>query len=133
MTRTISDIMATELVTFHPEQGIHQAIHTLLEKRISGAPVIDEAGKLVGILSRKDCLKVAFSARYHDGWGGQVRDFMVSEVKTLDAGLDITTAVQLFLDVPFRRFPVLRDGELVGLVCRHDILNALSKGLQGQR
>lgn len=129
MTRTIADIMATELVTFQPDQNIHQAIKTLLEKRISGAPVVDDSGKLVGILSRKDCLRVAFSSRYHDGRDGQVRDYMVSEVKTLDAGLDITSAVQLFLGASFRRFPVLREGELVGLVCRHDILAALNKNL----
>jgi len=129
MTRMIADIMTTNLVTFHPDQSIHQAIHTLLEKRISGAPVVDDAGKLVGILSRKDCLRIAFSSRYHDGWGGQVRDFMVIEVKTLDADLDIVAAVQLFLDASFRRFPVMRGGELAGLVSRHDILAALSKNL----
>ena len=129
MTRTIADIMATELVTFHPNQDIHQAIHTLLEKRISGAPVVDDSGKLVGVLSRKDFLRIAFSTCYHDGWGGLVQDYMVNDVKTLDASLDITSAVQLFLDAPFRRFPVMRHGQLVGLVCRHDILNALSKNL----
>ena len=129
MTRTIADIMATELVTFYPNQDIHHAIHTLLEKRISGAPVVDDSGKLIGILSRKDCLKIAFSSRYHGDWGGQVQDYMVSEVQTLDAGLDITAAVQFFLDASFRRFPVMREGELVGLVSRHDILTALSKDL----
>ena len=129
MTRTIADIMTTELVTFHPDQNIHEAIHILLEKRISGAPVVDDAGKLVGILSRKDCLRIAFNTCYHDGWGGLVQDYMVIDIKTLDASLDITSAVQLFLDAPFRRFPVMRHGQLVGLVCRHDILNALSKNL----
>lgn len=129
MTRTISDIMATDLVTFQPGQNIHEAIHILLERCISGAPVVDGAGKLIGILSRKDCLRIAFSTRYHDGWGGLVQDYMVSEVKTLDAGLDITSAVQLFLDAPFRRFPVMRQGQLVGLVTRHDILKALSQNL----
>ncbi len=129
MTRTIADIMTTELVTFHPDQNINQAIYTLLEKRISGAPVVDDAGQLVGILSRKDCLRVAFSSRYHDGWDGQVRDHMVTGVKTLDASLDIVDAVQFFLDASYRRFPVMRDGELVGLVSRHDILAALSNNL----
>ena len=46
MTRTIKDIMATQLVTFTPDTNIHQAIHTLLDKRISGAPVIDDEGTL---------------------------------------------------------------------------------------
>lgn len=133
MTRTIADIMTTELVTFLPDQNIDKAIHILLEKRISGAPVVDDAGKLVGIISRKDCLRVAFSTRYYDEWGDLVQDYMVSEVQTLDASLGITAAVQLFLDAPFHRFPVMRQGQLVGLVSRHDILNALSKNLQGQR
>ena len=127
MTQTIADIMTTDLVTFQPDQNIHQAIHILLDKRISGAPVIDETGSLVGILSRKDCLKIAFSASYHDSWAEKVRDYMVSEVKTMDAGVDITSAAQMFLESSFRRYPVMRDGALVGIVSRHDILSALRK------
>ena len=91
--------------------------------------VVDDSGKLMGILSQKDCLRIAFSSRYHDGWDGLVRDYMVIGVETLDASLDIVAAVQLFLDASFRRFPVMRDGELAGLVSRHDILTALSKNL----
>ena len=76
MTRTVADIMATRLVTFSPDTNIHEAIRILLEKRISGAPVVDAAGALVGVLSKKDCLKIVFSSRYHDDRGGPVRDFM---------------------------------------------------------
>ncbi len=47
MIGTIAVIMTTELVNFHPDQNIHQAIYTLLEKRISGVPVADDTGKLV--------------------------------------------------------------------------------------
>ena len=126
MTVTVADIMATDLVTFTPDQEIQHAIQILLNNRISGAPVVDDAGKLVGILSRKDCLRMAFSTRYHDDRGGPVRDYMVSEVETMEHDLDITSAVQRFLDAPIRRFPVMRNGELVGLVCRHDVLLALS-------
>ena len=127
MTRTVADFMATRLVTFRPEMNIHEAIAILLENRISGAPVVDEHGALVGVLSKKDCLKIVFSARYHDDWGGQVRNYMTSPVETMDAGEDLVSAAQIFIGSHFRRFPVLRDGKLVGQVSRHDILKVLTE------
>jgi CBS domain-containing protein len=127
MTRTVADIMATQLVTVRPDMNIHEAIRILLEQRISGAPVVDEHGALVGVLSKKDCLKVVFSSRYHDDWGGPVREFMSAPVETMDASLDLVSAAQHFLGSRFRRFPVLRDGQLVGQVSRHDILESLTE------
>jgi CBS domain-containing protein len=127
MTRTVSDIMATRLITFTPDTNIHEAIRILVDERISGAPVVDGEGALVGVLSRKDCLKIVFSARYHDDWGGPVREFMTSPVETLDAGQDLVSAAQFFVASNFRRFPVLRDDKLVGQVSRHDMLKALTE------
>ena len=126
MTRTVADIMATQLVTFSPDMNIHEAIRILLDKRISGAPVVDSNGALVGMLSKKDCLKIVFSSQYHDDWGGPVRDFMSVPVETLDADMDLVSAAQRFLASHFRRFPVLRDGKLVGQVSRYDILKVLT-------
>jgi len=126
MTRTVADIMATELVTVGPDTNIHEAIRILLDRRISGAPVVDADGALVGMLSKKDCLKIVFSSQYHDDWGGPVCDFMSTPVETLDAGQDLVSAAQIFLDSHFRRFPVLRDGKLVGQVSRYDILKVLT-------
>ncbi|GJM44007.1 MAG: hypothetical protein DHS20C21_08490 [Gemmatimonadota bacterium] len=126
MIRTVADVMAVDLVTFHPDTPIFEAIRTLLDRRISGAPVVDSDHNLVGILSRKDCLRIAFVAGYHHDGGGWVRDFMVTDVKTMEADTDLISAAQIFLDSHFRRFPVMRDGRLVGQVSRHDILNALT-------
>ncbi len=126
MTRTVADIMATELVTFSPDMNIHDAIRVLLDRRISGAPVVDANGALVGVLSKKDGLKIAFSSQYHGDRGGAVREFMSAPVQTLDAGLDLVGAAQHFLGSHFRRFPVLRGGKLVGQVSRYDVLKALS-------
>lgn len=128
MTRTIADIMATQLVTFTPDTNIHQAIHVLLEKRISGAPVIDDEGTLVGVLSKKDCLKIVFSTAYHQDRGGPVREYMSADVHTLDAHTTVAVAAEHFVASTFRRFPVLRDGKLVGQVSRHDILKSLAEG-----
>ncbi len=127
MTRTVADIMATRLVTFTPDTDIHDAIHVLLDRRISGAPVVGAGGELLGMLSKKDCLKIVFSTRYHDDRGGPVRDFMSAPVETLDAELDLVSAAQHFLNSHFRRFPVVRGERLVGQVSRCDILKALSE------
>lgn len=123
--RTLSEIMATRLVTFSPESSIHEAIKVLLDKRLSGAPVVGAGGALVGVLSKKDCLKVIFTTCYHQDRGGQVREYMSPNVETLDADTDLVSATQIFLDSHFRRFPVMRDGRLVGQVSRCDLLQAL--------
>ncbi len=127
MTRTVADIMATRLITVPSDMNIHEAIRILLDKRISGAPVVDENGALVGMLSKKDCLKIVFSSQYHDDWGGPVSDFMSAPVETLDPDLDLVSVAQAFLDSHFRRFPVVRDGRLVGQVSRYDILKVLAE------
>jgi CBS domain-containing protein len=119
--------MSSRLVTLAPETDIHRAMKTLLENRISGAPVLDERGELVGLLSKKDCLKVAFSATYHKEWGGRVSDYMSREVQTIDAATDIVAVAQIFLKGPYRRFPVLSNDRLVGQISRHDVLRALDE------
>ena len=127
MTRTVADIMTRRLVTFAPESDIHHAIHVLLDRRLSGAPVVDDNGALVGMLSKKDCLKIAFSTRYHDDHGGQVREYMSAPVHTLDAGMDLASAAMHFLESHYRRFPVLSEGKLVGQLSRADLLRALAE------
>ncbi len=122
---TARDYMAAKLITLAPDMDIHLAIKTLLDKRISGAPVVDERGDLVGVLSKKDCFKVAFSASYHKDWGGRVSDYMTAEVQTIDADTDIVAVAELFLKSPFRRYPVMSDERLVGQISRHDVLKAL--------
>lgn len=119
------DYMSTDLVAFTPGTDIHRAIGMLLEKRISGAPVIDDRGRLVGILSSKDCLRVAFSASYHREPGGMVSDYMSRDVKTVDAADDIVAVAEKFVNGPYRRFPVMENGRLVGQLSRHDILKAI--------
>ena len=126
-TPRVSDYMAERLSTLRPDMDIIKAMHVLLDGAISGAPVVDEKGRLVGLLTKKDCLKVAFNASYHQEWGGPVADFMTREVVTIDADTDIVSAAKKFLDGPYRLFPVLKDDRLAGMISRHDILKALSE------
>lgn len=119
--------MSTQLVVFTPNMDIHVAIKALLQNRISGAPVVDEDGKLVGVLTRRDCLKIAFSASYHKDWGGRVSELMSTKVETVQAETDIVEIAELFLNSRFHRFPVMQDGRMVGLISRHDVLRALEE------
>jgi len=124
---TIKDFMVKDLVTVTPDMDIHQAIKLLLTNRISGVPVINEGGELVGILSKKDCLKVAFSASYHQDWGGPVSDYMSADVQTIDVDANIIAVAELFLKTSYHRFPVMSNGRMVGLISRHDILRAIEE------
>ena len=119
--------MARDLITFQPGDDIHLAMKVLLEKSISGAPVVDENGRLLGMLSQKDCFKVAFGASYHQDWGGPVSDYMSRGVETIEADTDIVKVAKIFLKGPYRRFPVMSNDRLVGQISRRDVLKALEE------
>ncbi|NIO47266.1 MAG: CBS domain-containing protein, partial [Planctomycetales bacterium] len=76
------DYMAKELVTVQPDTSAYDAIGLLLKHQISGMPVVDASGKLVGILSERDCLKTLLDAQYHELPTAQVKDLMTAEVRT---------------------------------------------------
>ena len=123
---TVRDHMTTKVVSFTADTDIHKAIRVLLKKHLSGAPVLDEDGRLVGLLSKKDCLRIAFSARYHRQWAGRVAEYMRTEVETVPPDMDIVAAAELFLERAYRRFPVVEGNRLVGIISRHDVLKALA-------
>ena len=123
----VRDYMAGHLVTFKPDTDVMDAIHELVHHRIAGAPVVDDKGDLVGMLSELDCMKVALNAGYYGDWGGPVADYMTAEVESVDAGMNIVDLAQKFLDTGFRRFPVIRNNRLVGQISRRDALRALSE------
>jgi CBS domain-containing protein len=129
----VSGYMATDLISLTPDTGIIQAMTTLLDNRISGAPVLDKNGRLVGVLSQKDCLRAALNASYHQELGGIVGDYMSTEVETIEADLDIVQAAERFISSPYRRFPVTRHGRLVGQISRADLLRALVEQWGTQR
>lgn len=121
----VKDYMARTLVTFKPDTDVLDAVHVLVTKRIAGAPVVDDEGNLLGMLSELDCMKVALHAGYHGNWGGPVSDFMSDGVKTVDAEMSIVDLAQVFVTSGFRRFPVMQDTRLVGQISRRDVLRAL--------
>jgi len=122
----VRDYMAGSLVTFKPDTDVLDALQELVRHRIAGAPVVDDHGELVGMLSELDCLKVALNAGYYGDWGGPVSGFMTPKVQTVDANMNIVDLAQKFLDSGFRRFPVLDGNRLVGQISRRDVLRALA-------
>ena len=121
----VSDYMTRDLITLSPDTEINHAMKLLLDHHISGAPVLDANGTLVGVLSKKDCLKAAIEASYYRDWGATVAAHMTPEVETVDAGMDILTAAILFVTSQYRRFPVMENGKLVGQISRADALRAM--------
>ena len=122
---TVDDYMARDLITVMPGDDIHTAVRLLLDERISGAPVVDPRGQLVGVLSKGDCLEVVYSTSYHQEWGGRVEDYMSKQVTTIESGTDIIKAADMFMSSTFRRFPILENGRMTGQISRADILRAL--------
>lgn len=121
----VRDYMTGKLVTFSPDTDVLDAIHELVQHRIAGAPVVDDHGDLVGMLSELDCMKIALTAGYHGERGGPVADFMTADTKTVDADMSIIDLAALFLESGYRRYPVTKDNRLVGQISRRDVLRAL--------
>ena len=119
------DFMATDLVVLEPGMRVHEAMRLFLENDISGAPVVDEHGSVVGMLTERDCLEVLYDVSYHRAPGGLVAEHMSSPVETLDAGLDLVEVIDRFLRSRYRRFPVLSGTHLVGQISRRDILRSV--------
>jgi predicted transcriptional regulator len=122
----VADFMSRDLVTLTPQMEINRAMTILLERKISGAPVRDSDGFLVGVLTKRDCLKAALDASYYRDWGGRVDAYMSHPVMTIEASMDIIRATNLFIEKPYRRFPVMEGGKLVGQLSRTDALRALA-------
>jgi CBS domain-containing protein len=128
MTRlpTVREFMTTKLRTLSPTTEILEAVDLLLKYEISGAPVVED-GKVVGLLSEKDCLQVLTHGVDNDKPKGIVSEFMTGEVESISPGMDIYYVAGLFLKNHFRRFPVVEDGVLVGVLSRRDVLRAVQK------
>jgi CBS domain-containing protein len=124
---SVKDYMAKELITVRPETVAYDAILLLLKHQISGMPVVDESGKVVGILSERDCLKTLVHAQYHDLPTSSVADLMSTEVETVTPDMDLLQVVELFLGRKYRRLPVLDNGRLVGQISRRDVLRAVQE------
>jgi CBS domain-containing protein len=141
----VADIMTKEVKSISPDTNVIEALDLLFEMEISGLPVIDERGKLVGMFTEKDILtgilpsymeKVG-SFIYQDNpkalkqkiinmRGVKVKEMMRRNVITVNEGANLCEVARVMLIQKARRLPVLNEaGEVVGIVSRGDIVKAL--------
>jgi len=145
---TVRDIMTTDLITVTPDMDIAGAAKILLDNRINGAPVVDDSGRLVGILCQSDLitqqkkLPIPTLFTFLDGLirltsmkqlekqVGKIAALTVSEAMTPkpvtvrpDTGLE--TVAALMVDSNFHTLPVVEDSELVGIIGKEDVLRTL--------
>jgi CBS domain-containing protein len=141
----VADFMKAEVVTVTPDTPVLVAARLMLERKISGLPVVDEAGRPVGIVTEHDLLRrvTAGEGESRPHWlermiapadlaGNGARLRKVAEVMTRDPvmvaeGTPLEEASRLIEERGFKRLPVVRDGKLVGIIARADLVRALTQ------
>ena len=122
----ISDIMSTNVVTVGPDTTILEATNVLTRHDITGLPVVDRKKRLLGIVSEKDLLRLAYGLKTHtyasDDSPKTVEDVMTKEVVAFDEEDLLSDVIKCLMDGDFRRVPILSGGKLVGIISRRDLL-----------
>lgn len=139
------DIMTTDVCTLSPNASVLEAAKLLVERRISGAPVVDGEGRVIGIVSEGDLIRRAElgTEKEWSGWreflmakrtlahefirshATRVADIMTAPVWTVTESRTLADLAELFEKKNIRRAPVVRDGRLAGIVSRADMVRAL--------
>jgi len=139
------DVMQRHLVTVTPTDTVEHAARMMLEHRVSGLAVVDHDGQLVGVVTEGDLLHrvendtdrlhslleqtftrpARLKAEFVKATGSEVKDVMTTSVVTVDEATLLADIAELFDRCRIKRVPVMRDGKLVGIVSRADLLRAL--------
>jgi CBS domain-containing protein len=141
------DIMTSSVITVGPHASVSDIAKLLLESRISAVPVVDEAGKLVGMVSEGDLMRRADlgtqrqgswwltlfgeperAAEYVKTHGQKARDIMTTELITVGVNATVSKIAFLLEKNRIKRVPVTENGELVGLVSRANLIRPLAAG-----
>ncbi len=139
------DLMTTSLVTVPPDAPVEAVVRVLTDRGVSGAPVVDSAGTLLGMVTEGDLMRrlaavedrpqswiaglfkpaAEQAARYARTHGRRARDVMTTDLITVDEDTPVEHIARIIEEKNIRRVPVVRDGKLVGVVARADLLRAL--------
>ena len=123
-----SDIMTRKVITIHPEASAQEAAQLLDQFRISGIPVVDARGGLIGIITEADIISKVNRYGLLDQDGLRVSDTMSSDVTNVDEDTPVGDIAMLLSERKIKRVPVVRQGRLVGIVSRGDIVHAVAMG-----
>ena len=124
----ISEFMIENPVSVSPTMNVYEAAHEILTNQVSGVAVIDENGKLAGMLSELDCLQAIVTGVYNgaDPGGALVSDIMTADVEVNDPEDEILAVAKSMLDHKHRRRPVMKDGVFQGQLTCRQILKAVT-------
>jgi CBS domain-containing protein len=123
---TARDWMSTDVMTFSPDDDLFEAMEQLLKHHFAAAPVVDEDGTVLGVLTEKDCLRVLTNLTYDNlVEGGKVREYQSAIRAICEPGMDLFRVVDLFLATNFPLLPVVEDDRLCGVVSRRDMLRGI--------
>jgi CBS domain-containing protein len=114
------DIAKTGVITVRKDKSVYEAIGIMVERNISGLPVVDDGG-LVGIITEKDVLRLLCDTEF---LSGSVEDYMTGDVVSFDEEDSLSSICACLMDNPFRRVPILHEGKLVGIISRADLIKA---------
>ncbi|HZS77494.1 MAG TPA: CBS domain-containing protein [Ktedonobacteraceae bacterium] len=117
-----SDIMTRKVCTIRPEASAQEAAQLLSEKRISGLPVLDGSGRIIGMVTEADIISKV------NREGLRVADIMSCEIITVSEDTPVGEIAALLTERKIKRVPVVSEGRLVGIVSRADIVNAVAQG-----
>lgn len=126
----VRDYMTTHQVTFRADTDLYTAIDLLLEHRLSAAPVVDEQGDLIGLLTEIDCLRGILSGAYFEETGGTVNACMTTRVETVAAELSVIEVAERLLHGGHSHLPVVVEGRLLGQIGCQDVLRAVKQFAQ---
>ncbi|MFT6333445.1 MAG: putative transcriptional regulator [Halioglobus sp.] len=129
-TPSVEEYMTRDLITFKKDTDINVVIKSLLDNRISGAPVLDDNGQVVGLIDDKDCLNVLFGNVYNrlPTTTDTVSNYMSNVMKSISINENILDVASVFVSSPFKRLLVMDDdNKLVGQISRRDILRAIKE------
>ncbi len=144
MRIAVRDVMTTQVVTVKQNADLHEAARLLSENRISGMPVVDDANRVIGVISEADILILAGMKKEHTfkdilrnilgepvpsrKSGDKVRDVMSFPPLTSKADDDVREVALIFDERRIKRLPVVDDeGKLLGIISRADIVRAIGK------
>jgi CBS domain-containing protein len=122
---TLEDVMRTDYVEVAPEDTLGEVAQKMVDAK-TGAVIVKDFGRLIGILSERDMLK-AMAGRVHTS-DARVREWMTAEPICADPGTSLEDAAQTMLDNEFRHLPVIRDGRVIGVASLRRVVAGMQPG-----
>lgn len=116
-------IMQTDVFTVNEHTDIYDAMMALVDRKVTGIPVVDEKNVLKGIITEKDCL--ALLVDEYIGDKKQVSSFMTVDIESFGPDDSATEIAEFFIKYPFRKVPIVDHGVLVGIISRRDIIKLI--------